>query len=113
MPCRAVYYRLPGGRLPVREFLDSLRDVKQRAAIAADLALLEEEGPVLPFPWTSAITSYRGLTELRTRVGGAQFRILYTIAGDEVVLLHAFQKTASTQSKHEYQLATDRARSVR
>lgn len=69
---------LPAGRwrVPVRDFLDSLKDIKQQAAIAADLSLLEEEGPVLPF-------------------------------------LHAFRKTASSQSKREYNLAADRARRVR
>ena len=112
MPCRAIYYALPSGRMPVQEFLDAIKDLKGRAAIVADLALLEEEGPVLPFPLTSAILAHRGIRELRTRARGAQYRVLYTIDGGEVVLLHAFRKTASTQSRREYKLAADRLRSL-
>jgi hypothetical protein len=45
------------------EFLDDLTSVKHRAAILADIDLLASEGPILPFPLTSAIAAHRGLRE--------------------------------------------------
>jgi hypothetical protein len=99
--------------MPVLEFLNGIKDRKERAAMFADLAMLEEEGPVLPFPLSSGIVSFKGLRELRTRVRGSQYRIVYLIDGSEVVLLHAFKKTATNQTRREYQLAADRARSLK
>ncbi len=81
--------------MPVKDFLDDIRDRKHLAALLADLSVLADEGPVLPFPLTSSITAYPGLRELRTRHGGEQYRIIYTIVGDRVVALHAFKKTAT------------------
>jgi phage-related protein len=95
------------------EFVDGLASVKHRAAILADIDLLATEGPVLPFPLTSAIATHRGLRELRTRFGGAQFRIIYTLLDGDVVVLHAFQKTSTAQLQHEYEVAAERARSIR
>jgi Uncharacterized protein conserved in bacteria len=87
--------------------------VKERAAVLADLSLLADEGPILPFPWTSSIKSHPGLRELRTRFGGSQYRVIYTMRRGEAVLLHMFRKTSSAQIQREYQVAADRARSVR
>src|SRR5450756_2350299 len=113
MACRVIYYRQPSGRVPMIEFLDDLTSVKHRAAILADIDLLASEGPILPFPLTSAIAAHRGLRELRTRFAGAQFRMIYTIVDGDPVVLHAFQKTSSAQLSREYAVAAERARSVR
>lgn len=110
--CRVVYYRHPSGRVPVRDFIDALA-VKQQAAVMADLSLLGDEGPVLPFPLTSAIATYKGLRELRTRHGGSQFRLIYMISHGDVVVLHGFQKTSSSQIQKEYALAAERARRIK
>ena len=55
------------------------------------IRLLEEQGPTLPFPYSSQI---RGkLRELRTRFGNKHFRVLYFGAPGRVfVLLHALSK---------------------
>ena len=58
---------------PVREFLDGL-EREPRAKVLALIRLLEEQGPTLPFPYSSQI---RGkLRELRTRFGNQHFRVL-------------------------------------
>lgn len=79
----------------------------------ADLTLLRDEGPVLPFPHSSAIVSFRGLRELRTRFGNAQLRVLYCIDGGDAILLHAFTKGAAQQVRREHELAAERARRLK
>jgi hypothetical protein len=101
---------MANGRMPVREFIDGVKDKKELAQILADISLLGDEGPVLPFPLTSALSSFPGIRELRTRAGGSQYRVLYVISKGEVVLLHAFRKTATSQVRREYEVAADRAR---
>lgn len=113
MPCRVIYYRQLSGRVPMIEFLDGLPSLRHRAAVLADVSLLADEGPILPFPLTSAIAAHRGLRELRTRIGGAQYRVIYTIHNGDALVLHAFHKTSPSQLKREYALATQRARSIR
>src|ERR1035437_2803622 len=110
MPCRLTYLRMSNGRMPVRDFLDDIRNKKELAQILADISLLGDEGPVLPFPLTSALSSFPGIRELRTRAGGSQYRVLYLISEGDVVLLHAFHKTSTSQVRREYELAADRAR---
>jgi phage-related protein len=75
---------------PVRGFLDGLGR-EQRAKVLALIHLLVEQGPTLPFPYSSQI---RGkLRELRTRFGNEHFRVLYFGAPGRVfVLLHALSK---------------------
>jgi len=95
------------------DFIDALRDVKARAALLADIAVLADEGPVLPFPLTSAIQSHQGLRELRTRHAGIQIRTLYAVVNGDAIVLSAFRKTSATQVRREYSLAADRLRSYR
>ena len=99
--------------MPVREFLDEVRDRKHLAAILADMTLLADEGPILPFPLSSSLVAFPGLRELRTRFGGAQYRVIYIVVRNAAIALHAFKKTSSSQVRHEYSVAADRARSLR
>ena len=74
----------------MRDFLDAL-DEPRRAKVVALIRLLEEQGPALPFPYSSQV---RGkLRERRTQYGKAHYRVLYFGAPRRVfVLLHAFVK---------------------
>lgn len=110
VPCNIFYYRSASGSAPVLEFVDALPGVKERAALLADISLLGDEGPVLPFPWTSALRAHEGLRELRSRFGSAQYRVVYLVRRGDVVLLHAFKKTSSAQLQREYRLAAERSR---
>ena len=113
MPIWLVYFRQPGGREPVRAFLDGIHNTKELAQVLADLTLLRDEGPVLPFPHSSSVVSFPGLRELRTRHGNAQFRVICCVDKGDVVLLHAFVKRASSQARREYELAAERAGSLK
>ena len=62
------------GDAPVEEYLTSL-PVQHRAKALALIRMLEQEGPNLPFPYSSQV---RGkLRELRTQQGKDKLRILY------------------------------------
>src|SRR6266705_2326343 len=62
------------GKAPVEEYLTSL-PVQHRAKMLALLKMLEQEGPSLPFPYSSQV---RGkLRELRSQQGKVKLRILY------------------------------------
>lgn len=83
---------------PVRDFLGDL-DVPRRAKVLAIIRLLEEEGPALPFPYSSQV---RGkVRELRTQYQSENLRVLYFGSPTRTfILLHAFSKrTAKTPSR--------------
>lgn len=74
----------------MQEFIDGL-DKRRQAKVLAIIALLGEQGPTLPFPYSSQV---RGkLRELRTHFGQTHYRVLYFGAPGRVfVLLHALEK---------------------
>lgn len=60
------FYETDDNRCPVQDFLDGL-DKPRRAKVMALIALLGEQGPTLPFPYSSQV---RGkIRELRTQYG--------------------------------------------
>ena len=84
---------------PVRDFLDELSSA-HRAKVLAAIRLLEEEGPTLPFPYSSQIEGK--LRELRTRHGSENYRVLYFGApARSFVLLHAIQKRTAQTPRHD------------
>jgi phage-related protein len=91
---------------PVQEFLDAL-DKPRRAKLLAAIKLLEEEGPTLPFPYSSQV---RGkLRELRAHYGSEQYRVLYFGAPNRaLVLLHALQKRTKKLPERDIKLAQKR-----
>lgn len=91
---------------PVRDFLDNL-DKPRRAKLLAIIALLGEQGPTLPFPYSSQV---RGrIRELGTRYGKERYRILYFGAPGRVfVLLHALEKETAKISEGDIAIAEAR-----
>lgn len=77
----------------MQDFLDDL-DKPRRAKIVAVVALLAEQGPNLPFPYSSQV---RGkIRELRTQYGKERYRLLYFGApGRMFVLLHGLEKSTA------------------
>jgi hypothetical protein len=63
--------------------------------VLALIRLLEEQGPSLPFPYSSQV---RGkLRELRTRFGDERLRVLYFADRRRVfILVHGFTKRTET-----------------
>ncbi len=63
--------------------------VEDQDELAAVIGLLEDRGPHLPFPYTSAISSSRHshMRELRVQVKGRPFRTLYAFDPRRVAIL--------------------------
>ena len=64
-------------------------DPGEATAVENALHKLEAEGPMLPFPWSSAVRSppLKGLRELRPRAGHSRVRILYVRHGERFIML--------------------------
>src|SRR5438445_2003602 len=94
------------GRAPVEEYLTGL-PVEHRAKLVALIKMLEQEGPKLPFPYSSQV---RGkLRELRTQQGKDKLRILYF--GDArrmFVLLHGIVKRSAKLPEEDIRAAEAR-----
>jgi phage-related protein len=91
---------------PVQDFLLNL-DKAKRAKVLALIKLLEEQGPTLPFPYSSQI---RGkIRELRTQYSKEHYRVLYFGAPSRTfVLLHAFAKRTQTTPETDIRQAEKR-----
>ena len=89
LPWAVAFYENDEDGAPVQVFLDAL-DRPRRAKVLAVIRLLQEQGPLLPFPYSSQV---RGrLRELGAHFGREHYRVL--------VLLHAFGKrTAKTPDR--------------
>src|SRR5713226_2021348 len=94
------------GGAPVEEYLTSL-PVQHRAKMMALIKMLEQEGPNLPFPYSSQV---RGkLRELRSQQGKDKLRILYF--GDArraFVLLHGIVKRSAKLPEEDIRMAEAR-----
>jgi hypothetical protein len=55
---------------------DGLR-IEEQKSVAVVVAMLEERGSTLPFPYSSGITGSTKLRELRVQHAGKPYRVLY------------------------------------
>ena len=96
------------GNAPVEEFLAAL-PINQRAKALSIIKLLEQEGPSLPFPYSSQV---RGkLRELRTQQGKDKLRILYFADAKRIfILLHGIVKRADKLPESDIRIAEERMR---
>jgi phage-related protein len=105
----ARFYRNVNGSEPVREWLQDLsRD--DRKKIGADVATVEYGWPV-GMPTCGAMGA--GLWEVRTGLEGNRIaRVLFCIAGGDLVLLHGFIEKDRKTPKADLDLARTRMREV-
>jgi phage-related protein len=99
-----VFYRTASGNEPVREWLRELGKDDKRA-IGSDTKTVQ-------FGWPIGMPVVRkldtGLWELRSRLDQRISRILFTVHGNTMVLLHGFIKKSQKTPKADLQLAKDR-----
>lgn len=88
--CR--FFQSEQGNEPVREWL-RLLPVEAKKEIGADIERVQWQWPV-SMPLVDGLGG--SLYEVRTRVGRMQYRVLFCIVGDTMVLLHGFVKKART-----------------
>lgn len=74
MKWNVLYYEPKGGKSEVREFINKRKE-KEKGKILAFVAVLEEKGPQLPRPYADILED--GIHELRIRLKGDQFRVMY------------------------------------
>src|SRR5712692_4532251 len=94
------------GNTPVEDFLTGL-PIHHRAKALSIIKLLEQEGPNLPFPYSSQV---RGkLRELRTQQGKDKLRILYFAdAKRAFILMHGIVKRTDKLPESDIRLAEER-----
>ena len=105
---KAEFYE-NGGRIPAKEFLDSL-DKKMRTKFVAEIKLLEEKGNQLREPYSKYLKD--GIFELRAKVGTDISRVLYFFYYEgRIILTHGFvkktQKTPSSEIEKAKQYRND------
>ncbi len=100
---RVLYYETPEGKCSVREFIDS-RKGRDQAKIFALISALQDRGPTLPRPYADLLED--GIHELRIRLSGDQFRVLYFFCFRRfIVLTHVFAKVTAKVPRAEIQKA--------
>jgi len=105
-PWQLEFYERGDGGYPVEDFLNGL-DRAPRAKVLALIQLLAEQGPPLPFPYSSQVQGK--IRELRTRHGRERLRVLYFGASTrEWVLLHGFVKQSPKTPGRDIRIAEAR-----
>lgn len=70
--------------------------IEEQKSVAVVVAMLEERGPTLPFPYSSGIAGSTKLRELRVQHAGKPYRVLYAFdPGRNAVLLLGGNKTGT------------------
>ena len=110
-----IFYEKENGENQVKEFLDSL-PAKLKAKALFEIDLLEQYGIDLREPYTKALQggNYRGLWELRIKLGSDASRIFYFLPiRNTFVLLHGFLKKSEETPKREMEIAYRRMEDYR
>ncbi len=103
----AKFYRLAGGREPVREWLAGLSR-EDRRLIGRDIMRVEFGWPCGP-PLCAPLTNYSGLHEVRGNLTGKRIaRVFFTVSRRDMVLLHGFIKKTQATPRKELMLAQRR-----
>lgn len=104
----AVFYQSASGTMPVREWLMALSK-SDRQTVGSDIRTVEFWWPVgMPICRPLA----QGLYEVRSRLKDTIARVLFTIKGAHMVLLHAFIKKSQQTPPAELALARKRKTEV-
>jgi phage-related protein len=105
----AVFYELPSGREPVREWLKEL-DGSDRKIIGEDIKDVEFSWPI-GLPLCRALG--RGLWEVRSEITrGRIARVLFCTNEGRMMLLHGFIKKSRKTPASDMELALKRMREI-
>jgi phage-related protein len=96
-----VFYRSESGNEPVREWLRDLRR-DDKKLIGEDIKTAQIGWP-LGMPLIEKIGVH--LWEVRTKLKDGIARVLFTVDGNYMVLLHGFIKKSQKIPKHELEIA--------
>lgn len=102
---RVVFFRTRTGLEPVRGFLREL-EVKDRHVVGADLQTVQKGFPI-GMPVCRPLG--KGLYEVRSSLPSKrEARLIFTVEGDEIILLHGFIKKAQKTPVRELEISIAR-----
>ena len=106
---KVVFFKTERGNEPVREWLKSL-PIEEKRIIGEDIKTAQ-------FGWPLGMPVVRkmepGLWEVRSRLPGRIARVLFTVKGDLIILLHGFIKKSDKTPLDELSLARQRLTQLR
>jgi len=90
----------------VKSFMEQADD-KTRAKINSVLLYLTDDKNPLREPYVKhiAISKYKELYELRVKASGEMSRLIFTLSGDDIVLLYAFKKKCDRDNEKAFERA--------
>jgi phage-related protein len=106
---RVIFYRTIGDHEPVREWLKAL-PAEDRRIIGHDLKTAQYGWP-LGMPLIRKVEA--GLWEVRTRLKDRMARVIFTVEGDTMVLLHGLIQKSEKLPLQDLPLARQRLPSLR
>jgi phage-related protein len=104
-----IFFKTASGNDPVRTWLRSLSEI-DRKRIGEDLKTVQFGWP-LGMPLVRKLS--KGLWEVRVDLGGRISRIIFTVEGGVMVLLHGFIKKSQEIPKDDIELARSRLKQLR
>ena len=105
---RVKFYQTSSGREPVREWLNDLAEL-DRKTIGNDIKTVQFGWP-LGMPLVRKLAP--GLWEVRAHITDGIARVLFTVVGAMMVLLHGFVKKSQKTPASDLALAQQRLRHV-
>ena len=100
------YYKKSNGRIPAKEFINSLEPSAQNKFFFKK-SLLEKFGAALPEPHASYLKD--GIYELKFQDIGGHIRVLYFFAFKKrIIFTNGFKKKTNKTPKNELELAIKR-----
>ncbi len=106
---KVVFYRTHTGKEPVRDWLQNLTR-NEKKIIGEDIKIVQFGWP-LGMPLIRKLES--DLWEVRSHLENKIARVLFTVVGDNMILLHGFIKKSNKTPKDDIKLAKKRASEVR
>ena len=90
----------------VKDFMEQA-DEKTRAKINSVLLYLTDDKNPLREPYVKhiAMSKYKELYELRVKASKEMSRLVFTLSGDDIVLLYAFKKKCGRDNKKAFERA--------
>lgn len=99
-----LFYRTENGREPVRDWILSLQ-VDDKKEIGRDIKTAQ-------FGWPIGMPLIRkmekDLWEVRSHITDGIARVIFTVDGNEMILLHGFVKKSQATPREELKVARDR-----
>lgn len=101
------FFQTASGNVPVLDWIKGLAP-DDRKIIGKDVSKVEIGGPQIGKPTVDGFGD--GLYEIRSTImdGKTEARILFTLSGRTILLLHGFIKKSRTTPKHDKDLARQR-----